>query len=212
MIFTHLLFPTPVFTSYYESKKELQEYFSSLEYREVDKAYIKNFGESSKNTYVLNDPICDDLKNFITNISTEIMKNALSIRTDGASLTQSWLSVKSKHQAHGIHNHPNSILSGVYYYDTYDKTVEPLIIHKNNFTTTYELQVENIPNNNPISSDSFTITPADGLIVLFPSYVKHSVGMNISETPRKCLAFNLVTKDGFGSRGGFSELNISAWL
>jgi uncharacterized protein (TIGR02466 family) len=208
MIHTHLLFPTPVFTSYYETNQNVQEYLNSIEYRDVDKTYIKNFGESSKETYVLDKPVCDNLRTHIINISTDIMKNGLSIQTNKAKLTQSWISVKLKNQSHGVHNHPNSILSGVYYYDNYDEDVEPLLFHKNNFSTTYELQVGCFIDPNPLTSEVFTIKPVNGLIVLFPSYVRHSVGCNNSDISRKCLAFNLIPEEGFGSIGGFSELFI----
>ena len=42
-----------------------------------------------------------------------------------------------------------------------------------------------------INSNFFSITPKEGLLVLFPSYLHHSVDMNKAEEERIVISFNI---------------------
>ena len=47
-----------------------------------------------------------------------------------------------------------------------------------------------------------------GLLVLFPSYLHHSVPLNKTEHPRHSLAFNVVPTIGFGEEMNLTELKF----
>jgi ectoine hydroxylase-related dioxygenase (phytanoyl-CoA dioxygenase family) len=52
----------------------------------------------------------------------------------------------------------------------------------------------------------FSITFEPGLLVLFPSYLHHSVPLNKTDKPRQSLAFNVVPEIGFGDERNLTEL------
>ena len=88
-----------------------------------------NYGEKSKNTYILNEPECKELKDFILSHSLTYGK-ILGIKCDEYKLTQSWISLKYPNQQHFRHSHSNSVLSGVFYYDTlYDPKFSQIIFY-----------------------------------------------------------------------------------
>ena len=48
-----------------------------------------------------------------------------------------------------------------------------------------------ISSQNKLNSTTFSVTPKEGLLVLFPSYLHHSVDMNKSDNERIVISFNL---------------------
>jgi ectoine hydroxylase-related dioxygenase (phytanoyl-CoA dioxygenase family) len=52
----------------------------------------------------------------------------------------------------------------------------------------------------------FSVNFEPGLLVLFPSYLHHSVPVNKSNSVRCSLAFNIVPTTGFGEEESLTEL------
>ena len=75
-----------------------------------------------------------------------------------------------------LHTHPESILSGVIYLKTSTET---------------ESEEEEYGNIIFPSSESLSIAPYKGLMILFPSYLPHSTIPTTQEDERVCIAFNI---------------------
>ena len=75
-----------------------------------------------------------------------------------------------------LHTHPESILSGVIYLKTSKET---------------ESEEEEYGNIIFPSSESLSIAPYKGLMILFPSYLPHSTIPTTQEDERVCIAFNI---------------------
>jgi ectoine hydroxylase-related dioxygenase (phytanoyl-CoA dioxygenase family) len=56
---------------------------------------------------------------------------------------------------------------------------------------------------------SYNINFKPNMLVLFPSYLTHSVSKNLTDIPRKSLAFNVIPKNGFGKEGNLNELKFN---
>ena len=104
-------------------------------------------------------------------------------------ITGCWANVLATGAAHKIHSHPNNFLSGVYYLQTgpgsdtinfHDPRSQTGIIRP----PVVELTAEN--------TDQTVIRVRNGMLLLFPSYLQHSVDANTSDRERISISFNIM--------------------
>lgn len=204
------LFPTTVFTSMLPLKltKIIPWLFNQeMLSKEVDSS---NYGARSKNSYILEERECSELKSHILQLVSEYGK-ILGYDYDSYKLGQSWISYKHPGQHHTMHTHPNSLISGVFYFgEPADKT--PAIkFHKmeGGVNTSY-LSPKVVLDRRDIkyAQNEFSIEFTPGLLLLFPSYLHHSVPLNKTEKTRCSLAFNVVPSVGFGDEISLTELKF----
>jgi len=102
----------------------------------------------------------------------------LKIGYDAFELTGCWATISTKGAAHRVHSHPNNFLSGVYYVQTqagadsinfHDPRIQSGIIRP----PVTELTAEN--------TDQVVVTVKEGTLLIFPSYLQHSVDPNTSK-------------------------------
>ncbi len=205
------LFPTPVYLTVcdFDISKSL-EVFENCELETVAEKWQKEYGLRSEDTYILDNENCTDLRTWILENVKKFANHVLNLEVEEFAITQSWVSVKTQGQKHTAHRHPNSIISGVFYWQ--DENVDPIIFHKPEVPGIYSsLKMKTNPgqNNFPYAWDSYSIKPRKNTLVLFPSHLKHSVEELQIETVRKCLAFNSMPKKIIGNKGGLDELDFS---
>jgi uncharacterized protein (TIGR02466 family) len=91
--------------------------------------------------------------------------------------------------SHKLHSHPNNFLSGVYYVRTgegadtinfHDPRSQASVIRP----PVVELTGEN--------TDQVVVRVSDGMLLLFPSWLEHSVDANRSDKERISISFNLM--------------------
>ena len=99
------------------------------------------------------------------------------------------------------HSHVNSLFSGVLYLKAAEETGQ-ITFHKYqkylNFsspTISLEFTEQNIFN-----SSTWSITPIENQIIIFPSNLMHSVDINNSKDDRISVAFNMFVRGNFGGR------------
>lgn len=184
------LFPTPI----YLSKCELDisqeiDYLKSLDLDILDPTVITNYGCRSVSTHVLHDINLKKLKNYIIDCLEDYVTNVLNYKIKEMVLTQSWVSIKQPGQKHVAHSHPNSFISGVFYWQ---HDICPLVFvndkNKMNFVIPKK---DMVPANDP-TDDEFPLFPIERGLVLFPSNLHHFVPTNNSNLSRYSLAFNSV--------------------
>mgnify|MGYP000409722287 FL=1 len=108
--------------------------------------------------------------------------------------TSSWINRLEKSEDIAKHIHKNSIISGVYYIDVTPNSA-PITFHKN-ITHLNTWPASTTPasagvNWNQFNTDAYTFNPVNGLAILFPSHLEHSVPFSNEDTYRYGLAFNL---------------------
>ena len=208
------IFPTPIFyTKLPNSLSIITSFFDKQEMLSKENDPL-NYGERSKNTYILDQPECVDLKNYILTQVLKFGSTILNYNYDLYKITQSWISIKHPGQSHISHTHPNSLISGVIYYgDFVDNTSliqfdNPKLYSPafNVLRPEYNLKS---PNLNPYSYDSFSPQIEPGVLILFESNLLHSVPLNKTNIPRKSLSFNIVPSKGFGSENDLTELKFN---
>ena len=109
---------------------------------------------------------------------------------DGAfDLTGLWANMNPKGAAHPIHSHPNNFLSGIYYLRTHEGA-DTVNFHDPRSQTgiirppVTELTAEN--------TDQVVVKVSDGTLLMFPSWLPHSVDASASGEPRISLSFNVM--------------------
>jgi uncharacterized protein (TIGR02466 family) len=113
----------------------------------------------------------------------------LRIGYDAFDITACWATVLAPGAEHRVHDHPNNFLSGVYYLRTHagadtinfhDPRSQAGIIRP----PVTELTSEN--------TDLVVVRVTDGTLLLFPAYLRHSVGANASREDRISISFNIM--------------------
>ena len=113
----------------------------------------------------------------------------LRIGADALEITGCLANVLANGAAHRAHSHPNNFLSGVYYVRTHPGT-DTLNFHDPRSQAgvirppVVELTAEN--------TDQVVVRVKNGSLVIFPSYLQHSVDANMSEEERISISFNLM--------------------
>jgi uncharacterized protein (TIGR02466 family) len=204
------LFPIPVFTTMVPLEfASITPWLFKQEMlsEEVDSP---NYGERSKNSYILDEPESKELKDFILFLVGEYGK-MLGYNYESYRFGQSWISHKYPGQHHTMHSHPNSLISGVFYYGEPTDKTPAIKFHKmeGGFNTSY-LSPKFVKDKRELkyAQKEFSIEFVPGLLLLFPSHLHHSVPLNKTEKTRCSLAFNVVPTVGFGEETSLTELKF----
>jgi len=199
----HHLFPEAAYFSKLDrtlTKKELKTI------NEYKKNTYKNEGNTtSNNNYVLENKT---LKNLKKDLHTKIMDYFDKvICTDSLItpyITQSWINYTKKDQFHHKHNHPNSLVSGIFYISA-DKKVDSVTFYKAPLDERIKL---NIAKYNIFNSSSCTFPVETGNIFLFRSSLIHGVEKKKGNNERLSLSFNIFIKGTVGNNKLLTELII----
>ena len=135
--------------------------------------------------------------------------NTLLYNYDSYKISQSWISHKEPGQHHTMHTHPNSLISGVFYYGPVEEYTPAIKFHKITGAigqSTIMPRVKADKRSSKFAWMEFSVNFEPGLLVLFPSWLHHSVPQNITDSVRRSLAFNVVPTIGFGEEESLTEL------
>ena len=104
-------------------------------------------------------------------------------------ITGCWANILAKSAEHKAHKHPNNFLSGVYYVQT-QPGADTVNFHDPRIQTAAirppvkELTAEN--------TDQVVVKVSNGTLLVFPSYLEHSVSPNESDNERVSVSFNIM--------------------
>ena len=189
----NLLFPTPIWTIQFENYKIVNEEMyqfiknqQSNDQKGINKSNVKGW---HSNDFELNDDEPQKFIKFISNSIEQVMtdmkweKNKQSVK-----INNMWAIINTGGSANLRHQHGNSTISGAYYVRApkdsgdivfYDPRPAPIYSHPN------------VESPNLLNAQVNSITPKDGAMVLFPSYLDHSVNENLSNEERIVISFNI---------------------
>lgn len=103
-------------------------------------------------------------------------------------LKSCWAIVNGKLASNSVHNHPNSILSGVYYLQAPENSG---VISFSDPRSAAQMLVPPLTEYSPWTLPKISYQPQAGTMLLFPSWLLHGVEMNMSGEPRISLSFNI---------------------
>jgi uncharacterized protein (TIGR02466 family) len=164
----HSLFSTPVFFSSLERKLTPLE-IKFLNKKEKD-TYHNEGNITSNDNYVLNEKPFLNLKNELDlKVKEYFDKIICPSNKVKPYITQSWLNYTKRNQYHHKHQHPNSLVSGVFYINA-DEKLDKIKFFKEHTYSTISLPTNNY---NLFNSDSWWFPVKTGDIILFPSSLSH---------------------------------------
>ena len=193
------LFPIPLLIVPYEQSidKELA-YLKTISYRKQQ----QNGNFRSDDSYLLRNEEFKDIKNFLGEAINKFTTNVLNTK-QRLVITQCWANRNPKGSKHHEHVHPNSIVSGVMYFQINEK-LPPISFSKDRQDG---MKLNPIKYNN-INSETFMLPCKPGELILFPSSLKHSVPINHGEEDRISVSFNTFCIDAIGSEQSLTHLDI----
>ena len=189
----NLLFPTPVWTLELENFKSVNEdmynYIKNEQASDssgINKSNIK--GWHSKDF----DLDHSEPKKFIKLISSSIEQVMTDMNWDKekqvVKINNMWAIINTGGSSNAQHQHGNSNISGAYYVRApknsgdivfYDPRPAPVYFHPN------------AKSPNLLNAQVNSVSPKEGVLVLFPSYLDHSVNKNLSNEERIVISFNI---------------------
>lgn len=129
----------------------------------------------------LNDVIMKEAGNFADELDLETEHHPLRC-------TECWVNIYGQGHTQEVHQHANSVISGIYYVKAPEGSGELL------FHSPYHDTMLDPPTRKPngINNNMVSFTPREGMMVLFRSFVKHSVKPTVGMEERISIAFNLI--------------------
>ena len=112
----------------------------------------------------------------------------MSLRGKGE-INEWWFNINYKGCMNRLHQHPNSIHSGVYYIKAPENCGSIVFPHPSS-TLMWSWQGSMLKEPNANNSSMATLKPKKNLLFIFPSWADHSVDANESDEERISLSFN----------------------
>ena len=183
----HTIFRTSIYrpTFNYEVQESELDFFDHV--MKKPKQNKKNL--ISNEIHVLDNKEFSTIKEFINvQLNQYIFKYYGKVKKDTIFINTSWLNVTKPGMSHHQHTHPNSLVSGVFYFNCIPN--DSIIFSNPN------------PLDNVFFFSHFTEEGANkcntlvdtGTLVIFPSWLSHEVVENESDEDRKSLSFNTWVK------------------
>ena len=190
----NLLFPTPIWTMKLENFESINnEMYNFIKESQIkDQTGIKksnNKGWHSKDFNMQE----TEPKNFIKNISPSIEKVIVDMNWEKekqlVKISNMWAIINTGGSTNSRHQHGNSTISGAYYVRAprncgnivfYDPRPAPVFCYPEAVSS------------NLLNAHINSVTPKEGALILFPSYLDHSVNENLSNDERIVISFNII--------------------
>jgi len=195
------LFSTPVFKARIETHSITPDHINELEYT----VYPDGTGKQSKNTKVLLSEPFTQLKIDIDKYLNAFVFDTLKIGQGNLVHVQSWINMHDPGDHAPKHHHINSCYSGVYYIQT-PYNSGGIVFTK---SPSHMEQIFAHPSEGNLwNSSEWEFPTKAGDLILFPSYLTHSVPKNESNEKRISVAFNYFLEGTLGDHTGQVTLRI----
>ena len=194
------LFPLALYKSKFRELSHLE--LDTITTYPVEKQPLGN--SSSQAPYFLDtaglEQLKSDIDQHVDTYVKEVMKAPYEVY-----LTNSWKNLTSQNEQHIMHNHTNSVISGVLYIKS--SYIQPTIsFHR--MQPPYLLSWE--PTEfNTFNSMEWTVPVEDGDIIIFPSTLFHYVKPNISNKDRISIAFNTFARGHIKTESAGADLILN---
>ena len=164
---------------------ELAEYVSKMQ-NDSPGRKISNYGgwQSDAQDLLSQKPVAVEV--LLQGIHTSINQCTKMAGLPTLQISDFWWNVNPKGSYNHPHNHRDSLLSGVYYIDATPEQGRIQFYRDDDA----EYFLPRLPKYTQITSQKATYDPAPSKIIIFPSWIKHSVEGNPKDQPRISMSFN----------------------
>lgn len=134
----------------------------------------------------------DGFEDFTNIVKNNVMDPASFLNWDlkkfTVNITTCWATINNKFASNSVHNHPNSILSGVYYVKA-PKNCGGVFF--SDPRPAAQVLVPPVTKFNLWTFPRVTCKPYEGVMLMFPSWLLHGVETSLSAEDRVSLSFNI---------------------
>ena len=189
----HLFFSTPVWTEKLNNFEVINDELKNYIYKEKEKD-PNGIKKSNVNGWHSEgfDLKNESLKNFINEISNKIGVAVGDMGWDldaqVVRITSMWAIINNKGAFNEKHHHGNSSLSAAYYVKAENNAGDIVLFDPRQANVFHHPISKEV---NSLNCQVQSITPKAGTLVLFPSYLEHKVGENLSNEERIVISFNV---------------------
>jgi uncharacterized protein (TIGR02466 family) len=170
-----------------EDLNELLKYCLSVK-QEQEGRKFSNSGGFQSNDIDLNTPNISSLIEKINSNSNIFLKNIFLFKHD-ISVDNLWININEHKDYNRLHEHPKSILSGVFYVKALENSGNIMFVNDSNIK--YYINDNLINDFNNYNSGMWSLPAVENTLYLFPSWLKHYVEPNLSNESRISISFNL---------------------
>jgi len=186
---THIWWPTLIwFTDMLDEEKlvlkDMKKYILDMKKNDTIGVIKSNNGGWQSQTY-LEWP--EQFELFSNKLDENIKICSEQMGLPELKLNNFWCNINTFGDYNKLHNHHHSILSGTFYVDVPDKNMGKI-----NFVRADDIEyyLPELDNYNSINGEIASYTPESGRLIMFPSWVKHSVDGCRSKKNRIGISFN----------------------
>ena len=159
--------------------------------------YLSKGGNESDDKQILNNIELKSLKIKIINQLTIYVYNILKVDPKiKFYMTGSWVNKYTLNDGAGVHCHPYSYISGVYYIDVPENSGDIHFYKRSSYLAGGSPLMYSEANS--FNSNKYHIKPKKGDLLFFSSDMLHSVNSNLSDKERYSIAFNFFVKGNLG--------------
>ena len=189
----HLFFSTPIWSTkidnYKDVNEEMYNYILNLKEQNPEGVKKSNFSGWHSKDFDLNDEVPKKFINAVSsNINTTFNDMDWDIEKQIIKIKSIWAIINEKGASNERHHHGNSALSAAYYVRA-PKDCGDIVFYDPRPAPVFSHPIAKKPN--ILNATVNSITPDEGLLVLFPSYLDHSVKPNLSSNQRIVISFNV---------------------
>ena len=184
----HNCFPTPIFSFSLPNPNNSKYLEYAKDLMQTDKGQNRSnvySWHSSPEKHPLNDKKLEDLSKFICDSAKKVIAQ-MGYDKIKLALQESWFIISPKGAYNKQHTHPGGFISGSYYIGGVSSPIvfyDPRVIK--NFT-----EPKGMSNKTAYNVSNISMFPKEGDLIIFPSWLEHSVPENNSENERVILSFN----------------------
>jgi uncharacterized protein (TIGR02466 family) len=133
-----------------------------------------------------------DLKIWLEECVKDYLDNVMTLDYRDFWIHESWLNKAEPGSSQSMHNHGNSLISGVYYVSSL-KEHPPLVFEKmpSNSDPFFSLR-KHYGKANANFTNKLAMPCTQGSLIMFNSYLFHGFGQNVTDQSRVSLAFNVL--------------------
>ena len=121
------------------------------------------------------------LNESINDMGWDVKRNELKI-------TGMWTIINPTNASNARHIHSNNFISAAYYLKAPEDCGDIMFYDPRSAKV---IKTPKINSSNNLNIEVVNVTPKEGLLALFPSYMHHSVGINKSKEDRIVISFNI---------------------
>ena len=159
--------------------------------------------ESERGFDIINAPRLKNLKQRIKTVVDYYTYDLLDVDSSVTfEFSTSWINRIEHGEKIDLHDHANAVISEVYYIDVGNNSAPITFVKNKQHLNTFPSSAKPLTNGktwNQYNSDSMTIQPSNGNVLVFPSHLEHKVDTSFDKNYRYGLAFNLYCKGTLGN-------------